>query len=145
MSNTIPVGDAAVRLLRMVRQTANDDALPEPLEDIRSTLNTWWHQIENQQRADAALVERADLAVFHILDLVQLNPDVRWHLGFGSESFARLCRYQASRRGQDEETVRNERSRDLQADYCRRDPEILVLRSRVEELEAQLRRHAVGV
>lgn len=50
----------------------------------------------------------ADNAVLYILRRIQLDANVRYYLGFGTEAFARLCRARAALTGQTEEEVRDE-------------------------------------
>lgn len=76
-------------------------------------------------------LEVADRAVTYALNRIQTDPDVRYHCGFGTEMFARLCAYEALRKGWELEEVKADRDRDLQPSYRRRDPEILVLRARL--------------
>jgi len=73
-------------------------------------------------------------AVKYALDRSQTDPDFHWVCGWGSEAFHRLCVAEAAYLGKPLEEIERERKRDLQPDYRRREPEVLVLRKRVEEL-----------
>lgn len=74
-------------------------------------------------------------AVSHILDRIQSDPDVHYYCGFGTETFARLCRAEAAVTGEPEAVVRERRSKDMQPGYRSRGPEVVELRERVRELE----------
>lgn len=85
--------------------------------------------------APETLVSLANRAILYTLSRIQVDPDLRWHCGYGSEVFARLCEYEAALTGEDVEAVRSRRSQDLQPKHSRREPEILELRAKVESLE----------
>lgn len=67
-------------------------------------------------------------AVRYALDRIQVDPDVRYYCGWGTEIFRRLCLAEAEHRGVPLEEVEKERSRDLQPEHRKRDPEVLTLR-----------------
>ncbi len=75
-------------------------------------------------------------AVKYALDRSQTDPDFRWVCGWGTEAFHRLCNAEAAYLDKPLEEIERQRMIDLQPDYRKRDPEILVLRKRIEELEA---------
>jgi hypothetical protein len=73
-------------------------------------------------------------AVKYALDRTQTDPDFRWVCGWGTEAFHRLCVAEAEHLGKPLEEIEKTRTVDLQPDYRKREPEILVLRKRIEEL-----------
>lgn len=78
-------------------------------------------------------------AVRYLLDRVQTDPDLRYLL-LGSEAFARLCQAEAHATGRPLGEVRSARERDAQPAHRRREPDVLALKRRVEQLEDELAR-----
>lgn len=76
-------------------------------------------------------------AVKYVLDRVQTDPDVRYYCGWGTETFAKLCRAEAQHLGKPLAEVEKRRMVDLQPVYRKREPEVVVLRHRLEELELE--------
>lgn len=77
----------------------------------------------------------ADRAVAYMLDRLQVNPDVRYYCGPGSETFAQLCAAEAERTGETVEQVKERRSKDLQPKYSKREAEVLKLREQLDAVE----------
>lgn len=95
--------------------------------------------------ATAALLGAHRAAVRHVLNVRQENPDVGWYIGWGTESFELLCAAEALVLEQPPDLVCARRNRDLQPEYRRRRPEIVVLRERVHQLESLLDEHGIDV
>jgi hypothetical protein len=81
----------------------------------------------------------AERACAHILSLSQTNPDVGYLIGPATESFELLCAAQAEYTGEPLEQVERERGRDLQPEHRKRQPDVVVLKARVQDLIAALR------
>jgi hypothetical protein len=77
-------------------------------------------------------------AVKHVLDQIQENPDVRYYCGWGTQIFYLLIRAEAAHLGKPLEEIENERMNDRQPSYRKREPEVLRLREKLDELRAQL-------
>lgn len=69
----------------------------------------------------------ADSAVKYLLDRIQHDVDLRWHL-VGTQAFHLLCAAEAAYLGDSVEAVEGRRSIDLTPEHHRREPEIVRLR-----------------
>jgi hypothetical protein len=89
---------------------------------------------------DVALTEREQLyaAVKHTLDQIQVNPDVRYYCGWGTQIFYLLIRAEAAHLGKPLDEIETARRQDRQPSYRRREPEVLRLREKLDELRNQL-------
>jgi len=70
-------------------------------------------------------------AVVYVLNRIQQDPDLRWVMGWGTESFHRLCVAEAAVKGEEVNAVEGRRRVDLQPDYRKREPEVVVLREKL--------------
>ena len=77
----------------------------------------------------------ADRAVAYMLDRLQVNPDVRFYCGPGTETFSQLCAAEAARTGETVEAVRERRSKDLQPNYSKRVADVVKLREQLDAVE----------
>lgn len=77
-------------------------------------------------------------AVKHTLDQIQENPDVHYYCGWGTQIFYLLIRAEAAHLGKPLDEVETERRKDRQPSYRRREPEVLRLRDKLDELRNQL-------
>ena len=77
-------------------------------------------------------------AVAHVLDQIQVNPDVHYYCGWGTQIFYLLVRAEAAYLGKPLDLVEAERRLDRQPSYRRREPEVCRLRDQRDELIAQL-------
>lgn len=77
-------------------------------------------------------------AVNHVLDQIQVNPDVRYYCGYGTQIFYLLVRAEAAFLGKDLQEVEASRRKDLQPSYRRREPEVINLRDKIDELRREL-------
>ncbi len=84
------------------------------------------------------LEEKLYAAVKYALDRGQKDPDFGYVCGWGSQTFKLLCQAEASYLGKDVEEVERERNRDLQPEHRRREPDLVVLRQKVSELESRI-------
>lgn len=91
-------------------------------------------------------------AIEYVLDRSQVDPDLGYLIGIGSESFVRLCAAEALALGELPTVVALRRDVDRQPAHRRREPDVVVLRARVEQLEDRvelledrLRAHGVEV
>lgn len=83
-------------------------------------------------------VEALYEAVKHTLDQIQINPDLHYYAGFGTQVFYLLVRAEAAHLGISLDTVETARRKDRQPDYRRREPEVLRLRDQLDELRQQV-------
>jgi hypothetical protein len=77
-------------------------------------------------------------AVSHTLDQIQVNPDVRYYCGWGTQIFYLLIRAEAAHLGKPLAEVEEARRKDLQPPYRRREAEVLRLREQRDELRERL-------
>lgn len=77
-------------------------------------------------------------AVKHTLDQIQVNPDLRYYAGWGTQVFYLLVRAEAAYLGQPLEEIEAARRLDRQPSYRRREAEVLRLRDERDELRTQL-------
>lgn len=77
-------------------------------------------------------------AVSHTLDQIQVNPDVHYYCGWGTQIFYLLIRAEAAYLGKPLAEVEAARRKDLQPSYRRREAEVLRLMDLRDELRAQL-------
>lgn len=85
-----------------------------------------------------ALRERGKVmadAIRYVLDRTQIDPDLRYYLGFGTEAWARLTHAEAMATGDQTESVRRRRDVDRQPAHSKREPEVLTLRKRLESAD----------
>ncbi len=82
--------------------------------------------------------EQLYAAVKHILDQIQENPDVRYYCGWGTQIFYLLILAEAAHLGKPLADVEEWRRTDRQPSYRRREPEVLRLREKLDELRNQL-------
>jgi hypothetical protein len=124
----LPHGQHLARLQGLAEERVIPLA-PEDAEALRWALRV----IEVNRRAVRGLLTRS-----------QLDPDVGWLISPGTESFERLCDAEAAFLGCDVAMIRDQRGKDLQPEYRRRQPQVVELRSRIDELECELEeaRHA---
>jgi hypothetical protein len=73
-------------------------------------------------------MSKTNKAIAYMLDQIQINPDLRYYAGPGTEVFRLLCAAEAEIRGKTESEVEGVRSLDLQPSYSRRSPEVVYLR-----------------
>jgi hypothetical protein len=85
--------------------------------------------------ATAPATEGLYEAVKYVLDRSQTDPDLGYYIGPGTQAFYLLCKAEAAHTGKPLEQVERERGRDLQPEHSKRDPEVLTLRERVQELQ----------
>lgn len=81
--------------------------------------------------SDAALK-----AVRYVLDRAQVDPDLGYYVGPGTQAFALLCAADAEARGVPLEIVERERGEDRQPAYRWREPDVERLRRERELLRA---------
>lgn len=81
-------------------------------------------------------------AIKYTLNRMQMEPEFRWHM-LDTETFARLTTAEAAYLGRDVDEVRALRERDLQPEYRVREPECVVNRDRVRDLEGLLEAHGI--
>lgn len=72
-------------------------------------------------------------AVVYLLRRIGEDPDLGYYLGFGMESFRRLCLAWAAHTGRPLAEVEEEAWRDRQPPHRKREPEVLELRKRLEQ------------
>lgn len=78
-------------------------------------------------------------AIQYVLSRTQTDPDLGYYLGRGSEAFRLLCVAEAALTGEGHpREVEDRRARDLQPEYRRRRPRVILLEERVQELEDRL-------
>jgi len=75
----------------------------------------------------------ATLAIRYLLDRIQVDPDLRWHM-LGTESFALLCRAEAAFTGVPEDQVQARREADRQPAHRHRRPSLPLARELIAEL-----------
>jgi hypothetical protein len=80
----------------------------------------------------------AQKACAYLLNRIQTDPDVGYYLGFGTQSFDMLCAAEAEFTGKTLEEVQELRGQDLQPAHRKREPKVLELEARVEELQEKL-------
>lgn len=90
---------------------------------------------------DVVVLQRAKLleAVRYLLTRAQTDTELAYVLGPCTEAWERLVAAEAVALGHHVEVRRVDRMRDLRAPHCRRDPRVVELEARVEELEEELR------
>jgi hypothetical protein len=76
-------------------------------------------------------------AIAYTLDRIQVDPDVRYYCGFGTELFYQLVQAEADYLGKPLEEIEAERRQDRQPSYRRREPEVVRLRDQLAELRQQ--------
>ena len=77
-------------------------------------------------------------AVTYALNRMRTDPDFAYVAGLGTETFARLTAAYAAATGDDLERVRTLCVEDAQPEYRRREPRVVELQRRVDELESAL-------
>lgn len=77
---------------------------------------------------------KADLAVKYVLDRVQTDPDLYYHM-VDTEAWEQLTASEAERLGLDVEDVRRQRRKDLQPTYRKRKSQLAVLKEFLERLD----------
>jgi hypothetical protein len=82
--------------------------------------------------------DRLYAAVKYTLDQIQVNPDVRYYCGWGTQIFYLLIRAEAAHLGKPLAEIEAERRKDLQPSYRRREPEVIRLLDERDALRAQL-------
>jgi hypothetical protein len=70
-------------------------------------------------------------AIAYLMRRLGEDPDVAYYLGYGTESFRQLCLAQAALTGKSFEEVERLARIDRQPSYRRREPEVLMLRKRL--------------
>jgi hypothetical protein len=80
---------------------------------------------------------KADKAIEYLLDRIQIDPDLQWHM-LGTEAHALLMEAEAERLSRHIGYIRNARTVDRQPPHRRRRAELILARERIRELEREL-------
>lgn len=88
---------------------------------------------DDGQVPDATL-SAADQAVKYLLDRIQLDPNLRYYCGNGTESFALLVAAEAARTGETVEAVKDRRCVRLTPSHRPQMADVYLLRREVEAL-----------
>lgn len=86
---------------------------------------------------DTEAREKLADAVKYVLNRIAEDPGARWVMGWGTESFRRLCVAWAAHTGRPLHEVEEEARVDRQPPHRRREPEVLELRKRIQSMEGQ--------
>src|SRR5262245_17277402 len=84
--------------------------------------------------ADTRKIEACTSALVYLGRQIQENPDVCYYIGFGTESFHRIAVALATLTDRSVDEVEAALREDRQPSYRRREPEVVILRKRVDEL-----------
>lgn len=93
------------------------------------------HQIDDLcLECEGPKIKSSFEAVRYLLDRIQRQPDLRWHM-LHTQAMALLCAAEAMETAKPYHQVKEYRERDLQPPHDRRQPEIVIARRRIEQLE----------
>jgi hypothetical protein len=73
-------------------------------------------------------------AITYTLERAQRDPDLGYYIGPGTETFRLLCTAEAALRAKPLADVEKDRGRDLQPPHSKREPEVVELRRRRDEM-----------
>jgi len=123
--------------MRQAAAAANDGVVfeDEQIAYIEQALADAAQEALNRQRDARDLLYAA---VSHTLDQIQVNPDVHYYCGWGTQIFYLLVKAEAACLGKPLDEVEKERRKDRQPAHRRREAEVLRLRDQRDELRTQL-------
>jgi len=125
--------DLHAKLFELGEEFESSRRLGQLLEDLRALVAGVRTLQANQAAGEAALK-----AVRHVLNRRQLNPDLGYYIGYGTESFDLLCAAEALVTGEPVEVVQERRSQDMQPTYRKVKRRELQLEERIAALEREL-------